>query len=138
MSFFLQLKQAISYTEEHLDNDGEYELQLLKPQNNVVQVKLQSRHTSSKVYKLWIEYSADDTTGWYCKCKAGARTVGCCAHNASVLWFLGYYRYQEKNISRPSRSYGENIFNAFDEDSEDELEDLSDWNDDEGSDTDSE
>lgn len=32
--------------------------------------------------------------GWYCECKVGPRTVGCCAHVASVLWYLGYARNQ--------------------------------------------
>lgn len=31
-------------------------------------------------------------SGWYCDCKVGAKTVGCCAHVASVLWYLGYAR----------------------------------------------
>ena len=28
---------------------------------------------------------------WYCSCKAGARTIGCCSHVFSVLWFLGFH-----------------------------------------------
>ncbi len=31
----------------------------------------------------------------YCyQCKNGLRTVGCCAHIMTVLWYLGFARYQ--------------------------------------------
>jgi len=33
------------------------------------------------------------TGGWYCRCKTGSRTVGCCSHIASVIYYLGYARY---------------------------------------------
>ena len=36
--------------------------------------------------------------GWYCTCKAGARVVGCCAHIASVVWYLGWKRWQENPL----------------------------------------
>ena len=39
--------------------------------------------------------------GWFCQCKNGARTLGCCAHVASVLWFMGFARYQN-GIRYPS------------------------------------
>ncbi|KAJ8687901.1 hypothetical protein QAD02_023696 [Eretmocerus hayati] len=39
---------------------------------------------------------------YYCQCKNGARTIGCCAHVMSVLWFLGYARYVP-NISPPAQ-----------------------------------
>lgn len=30
-----------------------------------------------------------------CRCKNGLRTLGCCAHIASVLFYFGYGRHQE-------------------------------------------
>lgn len=93
-----QIKQAQSYTEEHIADDGIYQLFIHRQERNIVRLQLQSRHTSSKVYNLWIEYSEgiNPITPWYCQCKAGARTVGCCAHVASVLWYLGYLRHSEE------------------------------------------
>ena len=33
-----------------------------------------------------------------------ARTVGCCAHVASVLWYLGYYHNETENSeAKPSK-----------------------------------
>lgn len=91
-----QIKQASSYTREHLNDDGNYVLFTHKEIAGVIRVKLQSRHTSAKQYQLWIRYetdSFDPIKEWYCQCKTGARVVGCCAHIASVLWYLGFYRH---------------------------------------------
>lgn len=99
-----QLKQAASYTREHLagslavddDEDNHYIMYVHKEEDGVLRVKMQSRHTSSHQYQLWIRYTKegfDPIQGWYCKCKNGSRVVGCCAHISSVLWYLGYYRH---------------------------------------------
>lgn len=53
----------------------------------------------------------DPILGYYCTCKAGARTLGCCAHVASVLWFLGWARHQQ-NIKYPSRALLNYILDA--------------------------
>ena len=26
--------------------------------------------------------------GWFCECKTDAHTVGCCAHVATIIWYL--------------------------------------------------
>ena len=48
-------------------------------------------------FQLFHEY-VDDSNGpilsYYCTCKADARTVGSCAHVASILWYSGYARHQ--------------------------------------------
>lgn len=91
-----QLKQASSYAREHLNDDEGYILFSHREEPEVLRIKIQSRHTSAKQYQLWIRYesnSFDPIKGWYCQCKNGARVVGCCAHIASVLWYLGFYRH---------------------------------------------
>jgi SWIM zinc finger len=35
----------------------------------------------------------DSVSGYSCSCPNGLRTVGCCAHIATVLWYLGYARH---------------------------------------------
>lgn len=130
--FFLQIKQAISYTDEHLDPDGLYELQVYKFNDRIIQVKIQSRHESKKFHKLWIEYDgqAGSIEGWYCTCKTGARTLGCCAHVASVLWRLGYDRHIHRK-ERQCRSYGNHVMDA--EDCLKDNEETADWTDSNGS-----
>lgn len=34
--------------------------------------------------------------GYYCTCITGARTLGTCAHIASILWYLGFARHQQQ------------------------------------------
>jgi len=121
-----QIKQAASYTREHMAEDGNYVLYVHKQEADILRVKLQSRHTSSKQYQLWIRYEKDGSDpikGWYCQCKTGARTVGCCAHIASVLWYLGYYRYMENTSQYHSDAYPEYEMDAVTWSETDESED---------------
>ena len=77
-----------------------------KEEDDVFKAQIRSRHTSNKTYDLWVEYAQglNPITGWYCGCRSGARTVGCCAHVASVLWYLGYYRNETENSeAKPSK-----------------------------------
>lgn len=47
-------------------------------------------------------------SGWYCQCKVGARVVGCCAHIASVMWYLAHHRHktEAQKTKRLSDEYG--------------------------------
>lgn len=106
------MKQAVSYNEEHFDDDGLWKMQIFKEESNLIRVKIQSRHTSSKVYKLWIEYGKEDPiSAWYCTCKTGARTIGCCAHIAAVIWHLSYDRHVDNN-PRKCRQYASYVEDA--------------------------
>lgn len=49
--------------------------------------------------------------GYYCTCKSGARTLGTCAHIASVLSYLGYAKH-EINIKYPSVDLLNNVSDA--------------------------
>ena len=97
-----QLKQAPSYSREHLSEEGQYDLLVHKENPSVLKIKIQSRHTNSCQHSVWIEYNTSDgenpITGWYCTCKMGARVVGCCAHIASILWYLGFDRHAGKKV----------------------------------------
>lgn len=89
-----QLKLAKSYTHEHMKEDGKYDLLVHRQTESLLMAKIQTRHTSGKSYKMWIEYDECSLTGWFCQCRAGSRVVGTCAHIAAVVWFLGFARYQ--------------------------------------------
>lgn len=64
-------------------------------------------------YTFWMELDASAVTGWYCKCKPGARVVGVCAHIASTHWYLGYARHN------PDISFGVRNQGAYLEDARD-------------------
>lgn len=91
-----QIRQAKSYSKEHQSDAGKYEIMVNKEQDGVLKAQIRSRHTTSRTYNLWIEHNTglNPITGWFCTCKSGARVVGCCAHIASVLWYLGFERHQ--------------------------------------------
>jgi hypothetical protein len=96
-----QLKLSSSYMQEYLGGNSEIFVQ--QEDDHLIRVRLQSRHTSSRTYLLWIEYSPTEVTAWYCKCRAGTRVIGVCSHIASILWYLGYARHT------PHISYGVRI-----------------------------
>lgn len=90
---------AKSYIQEHMQDNAEFEVYTCKQSENLICVKLQSRHVSSKHHLLWIHFDACSVRGWYCRCRSGSRVVGMCAHITSVIWYLGYARH----LSQPFR-----------------------------------
>ena len=95
-----QIKQAKSYAYEHLDKEGDYSYSVSKISQGLIRAQLQSRHVSSKQYFVYIQYDdlsegCNKIKEWYCQCRTGARTVGMCAHIASVIWYLGYGRHTD-------------------------------------------
>ncbi|XP_062580526.1 uncharacterized protein LOC134242456 [Saccostrea cucullata] len=113
-----QITQAKSYTQEHLSPDGTYSISIHKDDAGLLRARIQSRHVSAKRYFLWISFDETSTppiTGWYCQCKVGARTVGCCAHIAAVIWYLGFQRHSVDRLLTPT-DYKEFILDAPDTD----------------------
>ena len=93
-----QLKEAKNYVSDNF-TDNQYEVYVCNPIDHLLRVKLKSRHSSSVRHTVFIHYTQDgEIVGWYCTCKVGARVVGCCAHVASVLWYLGYHRFQGTDL----------------------------------------
>ena len=106
-----QIKMSSSYIHEHLE--GNYQFFVHREDETLLRIKLQSRHISSKVYILWIEYNPIEVTAWYCKCKSGARVVGVCAHIAAILWYLGYARHNP-DIRYGVKNWGQHLEDASD------------------------
>jgi hypothetical protein len=93
-----QVKMAKSYTKEHFQEDGSFEIHVSEENENIIRARIQSRHVSAKKYLCWIQYVDGVIKSWYCKCKAGSRVVGCCAHITSVVWYLSHGRHQQKPV----------------------------------------
>ena len=93
-----QLGQAPGYIEEHLTDDGDYEIWIYQHSDDLIRGQIKSRHKSQTKYNVWIRYDLEDKNDpvkdYYCVCPAGKRTIGMCAHTASILYFLGYLAYQ--------------------------------------------
>ena len=93
-----QLRMARSYTYEHIDVDGKFEILVNDDIPKLLSSKIQSRHVSAKQYKCWISYGEGVINGWYCKCKAGSRVVGMCSHITCVIWYLSYARHNDETV----------------------------------------
>lgn len=105
-----QLRLSASYAQEHIE--GGCTIHMHKEEEGLLRIRIQSRHISSKTYQLWIRYKDGDIVAWYCKCRAGARVVGMCAHTASIVWYLGYARHRCNPGRIGVRDWGEFLEDA--------------------------
>ena len=98
-----QLKMAPSYLNEHLDENGEFEIQVHSEAPHLARAQIRSRHVNASRYYTLIEHGKSNATpvsSWYCSCKCGQRTIGCCVHVATVIWYLGFVRHSLKTLPR--------------------------------------
>lgn len=117
-----QLKQARSYYGEHIRGDGSYTIEIcrdmalasnllegfpLTENSTLLRGKIHSRHISRKTYFVYILYinnipGREAIQQYCCNCLVGRRTVGCCAHVMTIIWFMSWARYQE-NVNPPAQ-----------------------------------
>ncbi|CAF0859191.1 unnamed protein product, partial [Didymodactylos carnosus] len=63
------------------------------------------KHGNRKNYNVIVECRKKTVSGYCCECPNGNRTVGCCSHVPSILWYLGLARYDTTQLNTPSNSY---------------------------------
>lgn len=115
-----QIKMCKSYILEHISKNSEFQIQYctFPDERNLIRVKLPSRHVANKVYNVYIKYEPngqgyESITNYYCKCKSGCRTVGCCTHVCAVVWYLSHARHNYTNLNNhrnPSSIFENNDF----------------------------
>jgi hypothetical protein len=95
-----QLKQSLSYMND-LESIEIFEdkKNVLDPNAILIRTRVQSRHTTTKTYNTYIIYknnnnSLEGIDSWFCTCKSGKRTVGCCSHIASTIYKLSLGKHQ--------------------------------------------
>ncbi|XP_063829743.1 uncharacterized protein LOC135080779 [Ostrinia nubilalis] len=129
-----QIKQARSYYGEHIRQDGNYiievcrevdrqlvtELHLLHSENVwLLRGKIHSRHISHKTYFVYVLVDGSEI-GTYaikqycCNCVVGRRTIGCCAHVMTIIWYLSWARFQE-NLNPPAQFLDDILLQNIDE-----------------------
>ena len=59
----------------------------------IVYSDLYNKYASSAV-----QFNESSILGYCCSCTPGLRTVGCCSHITTLIWYLGFGRYQPKAI----------------------------------------
>ncbi|CAF3356926.1 unnamed protein product [Rotaria sp. Silwood2] len=93
-----QLKMSEPYAKAHLyENENEFELQMSPDNDQLIRCRLHSRHSGNTRYFICIEFDNKDEDepikDHFCQCKGGKRKIGCCAHIATILWYIGYARH---------------------------------------------
>ena len=89
-----------------INDNGSINSQFVKEQENILNIQVQSRHISRKLYKCFIGYRPNSigvagTERYACECANGRRTVGCCSHILAIIYYLSHVRYLSK-IVRPA------------------------------------
>lgn len=120
-----QISLAPSYVQDKLQHEEEEEYQIdeLMDDPTLLRIRLYSRFRNNTRHQIFIQFNDAAVEnqeqnreivpllGHYCTCKSGAKTLGCCAHIASVLWYLGYARH-EAHIKYPSTDLLNNVIDA--------------------------
>lgn len=113
-----QIKQARSYYGEHIRQNGSFIIEIsddiepvLMPTSNNEMIlfrgRIKSRPRSGKTYYTYILLNTSEygwelrIHGYYCNCIVGKRTVGCCAHIMTIVWYMGWARY-DNHITAPA------------------------------------
>ena len=65
-----QVRQAASYIDEYICGSNS-NIYFRESTSDLVHVRIQSRHTSAKLYDIWVEHDGKTVTGWYCQCPIG-------------------------------------------------------------------
>lgn len=133
-----QIKQAESYCQEHIKhNDSTFvvfalpedltlsffeELYIEGKSPILLLAQLNSRFRSRKTYNAFVLIDKNSNAenavlSYCCECYVGLRTVGCCSHVMTVLWFTLHKK--DRDIPKPA-SFLDNFFN-INEESETEL-----------------
>lgn len=104
-----QLKQARSYLQLHYNkNDGNFPVfvcneeackryceKLGTPQSilKLVLINMKSRYVSAKVHATYVLFDlnkagVNSIIGYTCSCLTGLRTIGCCSHTLTLIYYL--------------------------------------------------
>lgn len=101
------VKLARSYCSEHLKTTGVYNMEIYRHpategrNSTLIRCRIQSRHVTAKMYYTYIMFlenvnEINAIKEYYCSCYHGKRTLGSCSHVISVIYYLGWARYQNQ------------------------------------------
>jgi hypothetical protein len=84
-----QAKIAKHYTHQQINSDAGYKFSIHKDRVDLFRAKVAARFNKKMVHQVWIEVQdaqepVNQIKSYFCTCKTGSRTVGSCAHVASV------------------------------------------------------
>ena len=96
------MKQARAYSEEHcsttdLNNRADFPLQTCNTDQQPIRIRFQSRHSNTKSYYTYIQFSTEEILNGCCHCPIGDRQVSVCSHRSVAIWFLAYQCHQNSD-----------------------------------------
>lgn len=131
-----QIKQARSYYGEFVRENDSYVIEVCRELDIALQQELstsdstwilrgriKSRHISTTIYFVYILFDSslsgrDAIIQYYCTCIVGKRTVGCCAHTMSIIWYLRWARHQGSQL--PPAQFLDSVLLYYDNRNEDD------------------
>lgn len=120
-----QINNAISYYAQH-QKDGIFLVQKFEPNPRyrisvldyasfginisdpmLVKAYMKSRFRSTKNHHIFVlvdknKTGRDTIVEYFCTCETGSRTVGCCSHVMTIIWYLGYGQYNDIHVPNPN------------------------------------
>ncbi|XP_058801453.1 uncharacterized protein LOC131670101 [Phymastichus coffea] len=117
------LRAELENEEEIGEDEQTFEIDRNTNEPGFMRIRISSRFRNATKHQVWIafneEYNQEQDVanegepifGYYCTCKAGARTLGTCAHVATILWYLGYARH-ENQVHYPSLRFLRSVQDA--------------------------
>ena len=105
------MKQARAYSEEHcsttdLNNPANFPVKTCNTDHQLIRIRFQSRHSNTRSYYTYIQFSTEEILNSCCDCPIGDRQVGVCSHRSAAIWFLAYQHHQNNDArSQTSGSY---------------------------------
>lgn len=125
-----QLRICNSYMQEHVvSHDGVFEVTMFDPPERsslpvisytdfninvrsplLIKSKLKSRFRGGVEHFQYVlvdrEKEGDESIiSMFCDCESGARTVGCCAHLMTIVWYLSYAHNHPVSFPNPNMSH---------------------------------
>lgn len=125
-----QIKQAASYTQEHLkENENKFSIFILPDDISkdfvvpfssngkspaILLIQFNSRYRSRKYYNGFVLIDRNGkgeyvVLGYYCDCYVGLRTVDCCSHVMTIIWFVLYKK--NRNVPKPAQFLNDFFWN---------------------------
>ncbi|KYN23462.1 hypothetical protein ALC57_04098 [Trachymyrmex cornetzi] len=119
-----QIQNAISYYAEH-QNEGIFLVSKFQPDARhrtaairytdfnitiqdpiLIKAYMKSRYRGGKHHHIFVLFDKaltgrNSIKEYFCTCESGARTVGCCSHIMTIIWYLGYGQYHEISTPNP-------------------------------------
>lgn len=101
------LVQKFRSTPRYTWNYDDFGINVLDPL--LVKAYMKSRFRSTKNHHIFVlidksKSGRDAIVEYFCTCETGSRTVGCCSHIMTIIWYLGYGQYSEITVPNPNIS----------------------------------